>query len=220
MLFKRFKNSRIDDPSIFYSKCKNPNCARCTLYREILTSAKIRLKRLQKLHQNINIFRIEQSLIGKKEVHTEIVKNVNKSSSQKSRSEQNPEVFRLLETESVSWWFEKEYFKDDKSILETNFKCIFEEFKNLYESEEANWLLNDTPNGRWRVCHLINQGCIITTNCKLCPVTFNLVSSLPSVMKNNVFSNVAFSVIEPETFITEHYGPTNVRSRCHLGRSN
>lgn len=217
VLFKRSKNSSPNNSQMFFSKCENPSCVRCTLYREILTSAKTRLKRLQKLHPNINILRIEQSLIDKKKNHKEIRKYLNKSNSQKSSSEQNPEVFRLLGTKSRSWWFENEYFKDDKSLLETSFEFIFNELKNLFENEKAQWLLNDTPNGRWHVCHLINQGCPIIANCKLCPVTFNVVSSLPSVMKNNVFSNVAFSVIEPGTFITEHYGPTNVRSRCHLG---
>uniref|UniRef100_A0A8C9P2C4 Aspartyl/asparaginy/proline hydroxylase domain-containing protein n=1 Tax=Spermophilus dauricus TaxID=99837 RepID=A0A8C9P2C4_SPEDA len=51
----------------------------------------------------------------------------------------------------------------------------------------------------------------------MCPRTYRLLGSLRTCIGNNVFGNACISVLSPGTVITEHYGPTNIRIRCHLG---
>ena len=63
------------------------------------------------------------------------------------------------------------------------------------------------------------QGCRVSENGRSCPKTLDLVENcLENVMKECVFGNVFFSVVEGGTCITEHCGPANVRVRCHLGK--
>ncbi|XP_033749026.1 aspartate beta-hydroxylase domain-containing protein 2-like [Pecten maximus] len=117
----------------------------------------------------------------------------------------------------MQWWTSNFHFTTDVGKLEDNFRTICQEFHNVNSNSRALWKVNKTPNGQWKVLHLVNQGKVERNMVDLCPNTFNIVSSLPSLMEENVFANVAFSVIEPGTVITEHYGPTNIRLRCHLG---
>lgn len=113
------------------------------------------------------------------------------------------------------------YIADDITVLEENKETILSDFLNINKPQhQERWLRNDTPEGQWRVFHLINQGKVMEENIKLCDKTFELVSKLQGVMKRNVFGNVVFSAINPGTTISTHYGPTNIRIRCHLGIYN
>ncbi len=55
-------------------------------------------------------------------------------------------------------------------------------------------------------------------NARRCPRAWRVLGQLRTFIANNVFGNACFSVLSPGAMITEHYGPTNVRLRCHLGK--
>ncbi|OWF42266.1 aspartate beta-hydroxylase domain-containing protein 2-like [Mizuhopecten yessoensis] len=204
--FNVFKMMTRPDSSIKFKKCESPGCVRCNLYDEVLTDAADRLEKLcqhstdkQDLHQDLK--RIKNSF--KTNIPT--------------RSEQKPEVFYLHGLTAMPWWTSSFHFATDVKILEDNFNVICQEFFQVNSDSRAFWKVNSTPNGQWKVLHLVNQGKVQRDMVDLCPKTFDIASSLQSLMTKNVFANVAFSVIEPGTVITEHYGPTNTRLRCHLG---
>lgn len=77
--------------------------------------------------------------------------------------------------------------------------------------------MNSTPSGEWFTFYLVNQGMCVPRNCRRCPRTYRLLGSLRTCIGNNVFGNACISVLSPGTVIAEHYGPTNIRIRCHLG---
>lgn len=108
-------------------------------------------------------------------------------------------------------------------LLERNFQTILCEFESLYRafsncSLPQGWKMHSTPSGEWVTFYLVNQGVCVPRNCRRCPRTYRLLGSLRTCIGNNVFGNACLSVLSPGTVITEHYGPTNIRLRCHLGR--
>ncbi|KAL8576083.1 hypothetical protein ACOMHN_001433 [Nucella lapillus] len=105
--------------------------------------------------------------------------------------------------------------------LSASLKEIQKELKELLKSyssksETGYWKVNKTPSGKWGICHLVDQG-VQTKAVGVCPATWQTISSLRAAMTDNIFGNVAFSVIEPGTTIKPHFGPSNIRIRCHLG---
>ncbi|KAJ1074125.1 hypothetical protein K5549_018009, partial [Capra hircus] len=134
---------------------------------------------------------------------------------------QKPEVFFLPDLPTAPY-FSREAQKHDVELLERNFQTILCEFETLYKafsncSLPQGWKMNSTPSGEWVTFHLVNQGVCVPRNCRKCPRTYRLLGSLRTCIGNNVFGNACLSVLSPGTVITEHYGPTNIRVRCHLG---
>ncbi|KAL3856162.1 hypothetical protein ACJMK2_010947 [Sinanodonta woodiana] len=183
------------------TQCTNPDCVRCSLYAKVILEATCRLKTVC---ENGN-----QSEIAIAEKITHYLKNTSLS----KESFQRPNVFYLNVLQSRPLW----ECMDCLSGLESEFNIIKNEFKIVYEKNIDRWRNNDTSHGKWSIFSLINQGRTLSENIALCPDTFKIVSSLPNLMQKNVFGNVAFSVVEPGTHIFPHYGPTNIRLRCHLG---
>ncbi|XP_075070560.1 aspartate beta-hydroxylase domain-containing protein 2 isoform X2 [Mixophyes fleayi] len=134
---------------------------------------------------------------------------------------QKPEVFFLPDLPTMPY-FTRDAQKHDVELLEQNFATILSEFEVLYKAFSncnlpQGWKVNSTPTGEWFTFYLVNQGVCIPANCKKCPRTYRLLGSLRTFIGNNVFGNACVSVLTPGTVITEHYGPTNIRIRCHLG---
>ncbi|XP_064612864.1 aspartate beta-hydroxylase domain-containing protein 2-like isoform X2 [Liolophura sinensis] len=129
---------------------------------------------------------------------------------------QKPVIFSLLDLKSEPFW--DGVLKDDILKLEKNYEIIMDEFNAIFYHGKASdgWAMNSTPTGTWSIFCFINQGSVIPQNAELCPKTWQIVQSLQNLMTDCVFGNVAFSVIYRGTKITEHYGPTNIRLRCHL----
>jgi len=133
--------------------------------------------------------------------------------------EQQPNVLYMEELSARPFWSEAE-FVSDIAVLESHVQEIREEFENVYNTVWPDgWLVNNTSSGEWAVYHLFNQGAPIPSNCQKCPKTCAVLRNLVSSMSNsgNLFGNVSFSVVQSSTHISPHYGPTNVRIRCHLG---
>ena len=185
--------------------CSSPNCVRCNLYRKTINLANERLQRIKTGNEQI-VSKVTEAL-------TPFPADIN------STFAQNPNVFYCRELQSAPFW-DSDVF-EDTSILESNFDVILAEFQSIVNNKSVSgWKRNDTNTGSWEVFHLINQGTTVEQNAQQCPETMSLISELPSVMAKNVFGNVSFSVVQPSTVISEHYGPTNIRLRCHLGESN
>lgn len=194
-----------------FSSCINPNCVRCTLYRQVTERACERYKQLCKFQTEIqrSTHRIEESLHVQKS-HGEILNN----------SATDPLVFNLkdLKLEAVYSPHSGHPFAEDVRLIESNKEIFFSDFLFVSKPKyEHRWTKNNTPNGQWRVFHLINQGRVVQDNVALCEKTFGIIRKLQNVMNRNVFGNVLFSVIQPGTTISTHRGPTNIRIRCHLG---
>lgn len=118
---------------------------------------------------------------------------------------------------ATACWGPDEFFSD-VTLLESEYENVLAEFQAAYEKHWPDgWLINNTPTGEWAVYHLRNQGIVNKANCDKCPKTVKLLDTLVSTMTGNVFANASFSVVQPGTHITPHYGPTNIRLRCHMG---
>ncbi|XP_069135509.1 aspartate beta-hydroxylase domain-containing protein 2-like [Argopecten irradians] len=210
-IFQRITGPVVNDT---FKKCESPGCVRCTLYDKVLANAKTHIEEYQQSTNKRNDIQREKESPNEQDIQRirgSLQKQIPDGSAQK------PEVFYLHGLTIMPWWTSNFNFSTDVKILEDNFGTIFQEFCHVNLDSNALWKVNNTPNGQWKVLHLVNQGVLQRNMVDLCPTTFDIVSSLPSVMTKNVFANIAFSVIEPGTVITEHYGPTNIRLRCHLG---
>jgi len=78
--------------------------------------------------------------------------------------------------------------------------------------EEAE---NIKRSGRWSVLFLYERGRKNEHNCSLCPQTVAAIEANRTVL--SLGGLAYFSMLEPDTHIAPHTGPTNVRLRCHLG---
>lgn len=136
-----------------------------------------------------------------------------------SKDAQQPNVLLVNGLTAKAFWSEEE-FVTDITVLESQVKDIVKEFENVYNKVwPEGWYLNNTPEGEWAVYHLINQGAKVQANADKCPKTYEILENLAGSMSTskNLFANASFSVVQSGTHISPHYGPTNVRIRCHLG---
>ncbi|XP_046335820.1 aspartate beta-hydroxylase domain-containing protein 2-like [Haliotis cracherodii] len=211
-------NSGTDDDG--FEKCHSPSCVRCRTHKEILVRARTRLS--------------YQAYTGKPKAEerdnnilklcTDVENSLHKRFTQVEDEDQKPGVFKMSGLEAKPWWDEHEIedfhglqFSD--KVLDDVKAEFFELMKksNTEDTVQSLWKVNSTPDGMWSICHLMDQG-RPTKAIEQCPKTWNAVHKLSHLlMKNNLFGNVAFSVIVPGTVITPHYGPTNIRLRCHIG---
>lgn len=196
------RSKKIIDTSV----CADKNCVRCTKYAEIKErSFVLYRKHINDLPKSDfdKLYRIQSSV--------DMSDNV-------LEGKQRPNVFLLQGLKSEPWPVDlASSLEHDIAKIEQNAEMINDEMDNIIETQANHWLVNNTPQGDWEVFHLINQGKVVNKNVKLAPKTFKLVSKLASVMTNTVFGNVSFSIVYPGTTISDHYGPTNIRLRCHLG---
>ncbi|XP_017353549.1 aspartate beta-hydroxylase domain-containing protein 2 [Cebus imitator] len=192
-----------------YVYCQSPECLRCT-HHEGLN---------QKLYHNLQEYAKRYSWSGMGRIHKGIREQGRYLNSRPSI--QKPEVFFLPDLPTTPY-FSRDAQKHDVEVLERNFQTILCEFETLYKafsncSLPQGWKMNSTPSGEWFTFYLVNQGVCVPRNCRKCPRTYRLLGSLRTCIGNNVFGNACISVLSPGTVITEHYGPTNIRIRCHLG---
>lgn len=193
-----------------FAYCQSPACMRCSPGEGLN----------QKLYHNLQEYAKRYSWSGMGRIHKGIREQGRYLSSRPSI--QKPEVFFLPDL-PTSPYFARDAQKHDVELLERNFQTVLCEFEALYKafsncSLPQGWKVNSTPSGEWFTFYLVNQGMCVPRNCRKCPRTYRLLSSLRTCIGNNVFGNACISVLSPGTVITEHYGPTNIRIRCHLGR--
>jgi aspartate beta-hydroxylase len=73
-------------------------------------------------------------------------------------------------------------------------------------------------NGEWLWDSYIDKGKINQDFRTLCPITSALLDSIssPSLMTSTPFAFAFFSTLKGGARIAPHYGPCNIRIRCHL----
>jgi aspartyl/asparaginyl beta-hydroxylase (cupin superfamily) len=85
----------------------------------------------------------------------------------------------------------------------------------------AGWRANDTERGNWDVFPLVSQGHVFEENVARLPHTWRALQLIDGVAcgvgaRRSCFGNVFVSVLSPDTAISAHCGPTNVRLRMHV----
>lgn len=188
-----------------YTYCCIP---RCNKYKKILQKAYTRFKKEPPV-------KTHTEKCG--EAMQRAISSLNQPRKYEITDQQQPNILFIEGLTAKTFWSEEE-FVSDITLLEAHTQEIIREFEHVYNNVwPDNWLLNNTPTGQWAVFHLINQGIPIKKNCDICPKTYEVLQKLISRMNENVFANASFSVIQTGTVISQHFGPTNVRIRCHLG---
>ena len=212
-----------------FSECQSPECARCNKYKTVKDEACTKLTKFASEHGWEGLERVKSAIHDVDET-SGAAKSQNHAP--RSRNVQYPNVLFVPGLRSRPWW-KKSVFSNVQQVLETNFDIIRDEYLTISQDLKLGadenydlvttaknldgWLLNNTPSGHWCVFHLYNQGAKVKDSCARCPETTNIIESLQLFMDGCLFGNASFSVMYPQTHITEHYGPSNVRLRCHLG---
>ena len=123
---------------------------------------------------------------------------------------------------------DKIIFQKYHDILRTNFSIILEEYKsvlkdNKYETKSDYALSKDEHklnNGEWSWDSFILKGKKQQNFSIKYPKTSNILESLlfekPALMSDTPFSYAFFSTLKKESKISPHYGPCNLRVRCHF----
>nr|XP_020657534.1 aspartate beta-hydroxylase domain-containing protein 2 [Pogona vitticeps] len=173
----------------------------------------------QKLYHHLQEYAKRYSWSGMGRIHKAIREQSRYRSSRPAI--QRPEVFFLPDLPTAPY-FSREAQKHDVELLERNAQTIAGEFEALYQAFSSGslpqgWKVHSTPSGEWLTFSLVRQGTCLPRNCRRCPRTYRLLGSLRTCLGNNIFGNACLSVLTPGTVIAEHYGPTNIRLRCHLG---
>ncbi|XP_069038462.1 aspartate beta-hydroxylase domain-containing protein 2 [Lepisosteus oculatus] len=196
-----------------FAYCQSPECFRCAAPAEGLN---------QRLYHSLQDYAKRYTWAGMGRVHKG-VREQGRYLARRPASIQKPEVFLLPELPSAPY-FSREAQKHDVELLERSFGALLAEFEGVYRPgplgplpPPPGWKANSAPQGQWLTFYLVNQGVSVPQNCRRCPRAYRVLGSLRTFVGNNVFGNACFSVLTPGALIAEHYGPTNVRLRCHLG---
>lgn len=206
-----------------FGRCAYPDCIRCRRQKEILTRARTRLTYYGENESGEKKGTVSELSVLLKDMqmsYQKLVAREDPYNIENDYADQYPLVLHVKGIQAKPIWTVDE-FPGLASLLDMTDKII-PEFQALFDEHSASksdsklWKVNDTPNGKWLLCHLIDQGSN-TSALERCPVTCKAIQSLPCAMTGNLFSNVAFSVVMPGTTVQPHYGPTNIRLRAHLG---
>lgn len=213
---QRDDNSVNDRSTPAYTACSSPECVRCQRYNDV---------GLKALH-NFNHYVLANANSASK------LSRIKDSLEERAATEGSIEWDNDLQQPNVFYTrglAAKPFYQTSPSPLrstvtemEDHWLDVFDEFCMMYDNlcrgEFEGWHTNNTENGQWSVFSLINQGAKNIENCKICPLTTKLLEKeANNIMSGCLFGNALFSVLYPGTHINEHYGPTNVRLRCHLG---
>lgn len=71
-------------------------------------------------------------------------------------------------------------------------------------------------NRDWTAIHLLDRGKVVEANARHCPVTMDLLKSVPQPEIAGAGPNAMFSLLAPNTAIPPHAGVNNARLVCHL----
>lgn len=115
-------------------------------------------------------------------------------------------------------WYDPARF-DFLRTFEAQAGVIAEELENLLRIDAAQikpWKSDALAVGGWSKFFFWFKAVRNPHAATLCPRTAALFDDL-TVATSMPLGNICFSVIEPQTHIKAHCGPTNTRLRCHLG---
>ena len=114
----------------------------------------------------------------------------------------------------------------DIEMLQSNYHIIKTELNNVLSSKEDHFAPFDSTvytstdqkqTPEWSSIYLYHQG-LKQSACNLFPRTTHIIETLcPNRMAGKCgLGSIYFSKLKSHTKVNEHYGPTNVRWRCHL----
>lgn len=107
--------------------------------------------------------------------------------------------------------------------LEQNYSIIKEEYETALKTHK---LSNDyrmidqeqsLHQGNWEWFSYISKGAIQQNFKEVFPKTFNILENIEERMTDLPFAYTFFSRLNPNSSISPHYGPCNLRLRIHLG---
>ncbi len=102
--------------------------------------------------------------------------------------------------------------------VERNAKVLIREMNHVMEEYQTIPELKDlsaeqkriVTGNRWKSFFFYAYGKKIEKNCALCPATIQTLNTIPGMV------TAFYSILEPQTFITEHRGPYSGVLRYHL----
>ncbi len=109
-------------------------------------------------------------------------------------------------------FYPPEHFKWTTDLAD-NWTTIRDESEQLHEAQLTRWHEHELYSGEWDIFGLRAFGENMEENCKLCPVTTDLVTRIPGM------TSAGFSILGPDTHIRPHVGYTRDVLRFHLGLS-
>ena len=107
-------------------------------------------------------------------------------------------------------------------MLRSNTAAIVDEYTQWYSHPHTKSdykLVTDEHKlheGHWEWNSYILKGRKQSEFAVRCPQTTSTLESIPSLMHSVPFSYAFFSTLKPHSQIAAHYGPCNIRVRCHL----
>ncbi|XP_072163756.1 aspartate beta-hydroxylase domain-containing protein 2-like [Diadema setosum] len=207
-----------------FTKCSSPDCVRCWENGNH-GSWTVKLDTFMAMQPSEGRERLEDLRLSFQSNIQERSAGQKGDLNQGSSRMQNPTTFLYEKLRTPPWFALEDIFdislQSDIRLLENRAKDVREDFDRLYMQyvggDGAGWATNNVPTGSWIVFHLWNQGRKIEENCGRCPRTVSILEQLESRMSGVSFGYACFSVLRPGSHITPHYGPCNLRIRCHLG---
>jgi len=131
----------------------------------------------------------------------------------------NPTLFFFPGLRSKPIYDPKE-FEHITNLLQSNHEKILKEYLNLQKSGyQSDYIMkadeHQLHSGKWEWQSYMLKGKKQTSFLASCPITAHVLDSIPNLMGATPFSYAFFSRLLPKTVIQPHYGPCNLRIRCH-----
>jgi hypothetical protein len=207
------------------SACKDANCIRCQRYRQMQDRAAAKIvwivHDLKRANPAMTLNpRIQQGVQRSKRggQHTSCIEDGHPHDDYLSNPFQAPTVLwvpRLPSQEVVTHLHHEacQYLRQQSTS-----KIVLEALKCFSDSD---WTTNHSPQGSWKVLHVLNQGSwnpsiVHRYDSPSLRSLLDLVRGIPGLLEKCLFGNAMISTIYPGTIIEPHCGPTNVRHRLQF----
>jgi hypothetical protein len=139
-----------------------------------------------------------------------------------------PTLFTFPGIKSSPFWNENNDFLINSKtvrILEENYSLIKQEYlssienKNIYLENDYKIIDHEKSlhKGDWEWYSYISKGSKVEKFKNFFPQTFQILESIEDKMLDLPFSYCFLSKLAPNSSISPHYGPCNIRLRLHLG---
>jgi len=106
------------------------------------------------------------------------------------------------------------------NLLESNLEVITSEYKNIRKIRESDYQVQKDEHtlhaGKWDWNSYVLKGHRQAEFASIAPRTVEILESIPGFMTKLPFSYAFFSTLKGQSSIASHYGPCNLRIRCHF----
>jgi aspartate beta-hydroxylase len=115
---------------------------------------------------------------------------------------------------------QKATYKLISNRLESNLEVITSEYKNIRKIRESDYQVQKDEHtlhaGKWDWNSYVLKGYRQAEFASVAPRTVEILESIPGFMTKLPFSYTFFSTLKGQSSIASHYGPCNLRIRCHF----